>query len=119
VRRFAGGVATLILFALSAFPGRVLAKDLDDFARCLTRKQVVMYGSFYCSHCSDQKKMFGTSFEFVTYVECSIPGSRQMTFACTAAQIQFTPTWVFADGERHSGVMTLKDLSAKTGCPLP
>lgn len=92
--------------------------SLDTFAKCIAQN-TTMYGSFVCSHCDDQKKLFGDSFKHVRYVECSVPGGRQMTPACQAAQIRFTPTWIFADSERRTGVQSLKQLSDKTGCPLP
>jgi hypothetical protein len=92
---------------------------MDAFAKCLTEKKTTMYGSFWCSHCDDQKKLFGKSFGYVNYVECSVPGGRQLTFACQFAHIRFTPTWTFADGERREGTQTLQQLSTKTGCALP
>ena len=49
-------------------------------------------------------------------MECTSPGSRQLSFTCRAAQIQFTPTWIFPDGERRSGVQSLQQVSTKTGC---
>jgi hypothetical protein len=100
--------------------GAVAESDsLDTFAQCLAEKKATMYGSFLCPHCDDQKKLFGSSFKYVPYVECSVRGSRQMTFPCIVARIRFTPTWIFADEERRTGVQSLKSLSAKTGCALP
>ncbi len=32
------------------------------FARCLTDRQVKMYGAYWCPHCAEQKEMFGESF---------------------------------------------------------
>jgi hypothetical protein len=93
--------------------------SLDGFAQCLAEKKATMYGSFLCPHCDDQKKLFGSSFKYVPYVECSERGSRQMTFPCIVAHIRFTPTWIFADGERRTGVQSLKNLSVKTECALP
>lgn len=94
-------------------------RNLDAFAQCLADKNVTMYGSFLCPHCDDQKKLFGSSFRYVTYVECSVRGSRQIAFVCNMAQIQHTPTWVFANGDRLVGVQSLESLSTRTGCKLP
>jgi hypothetical protein len=99
--------------------GASQSNNLDSFAQCLAAKKATMYGSFLCPHCEDQKKMFGSSFRYVPYVECSMRGSHQMTFPCTVAQIRFTPTWIFANDERLIGVQSLKALSEKTGCKLP
>ena len=102
-----------------AAPAGSRDSDLDNFAKCLASKNAAMYGSFWCQHCDEQKELFGNSFKYVPYVECSIPGSRQMTFTCQLAQIRHTPTWIFADGKRLVGVQQLKTLSEKTGCSLP
>ena len=116
-------VFAILLFALMTVlctpAGSSESNTLDTFAKCLADKKTTMYGSFLCAHCDDQKKLFGSSFRYVPYVECSVRGSRQMTFPCIAAQIRYTPTWIFADNERRTGLQPLKDLSAKTGCTLP
>ena len=112
------GVCTLLCaFVTSAMPGD--KKNLDGFAKCLASKKVLMFGSFLCPHCDDQKQMFGDSFQYIPYVECSIPGSRELTFTCNLAKIQHTPTWALGTGERLIGVQQLQTLSTKTGCPLP
>ena len=49
---------------------------LDAFAKCLASKQAKMYGAYWCPHCADQKEMFESSFQYVPYVECGVPGSR-------------------------------------------
>ncbi len=109
----------LVTVGLYTRTGSAQANDLDVFAKCLSDKKATMYGSFLCPHCDDQKKLFGSSFRYVPYIECSVRGSRQMTFPCVAAQIRYTPTWIFADGDRRTGLQPLKDLSEKSGCKLP
>jgi hypothetical protein len=99
--------------------GSAESDELDTFAQCLAEQKTLMYGSFLCSHCDDQKRLFGPSFRYVPYVECSVRGSRQMTFPCVAAQIRYTPTWIFSNGDRLTGLQPLKVLSDKTGCKLP
>lgn len=110
--------ALFLVCALPTSAGSGVNPNRDGFAKCLANKKILMYGSFYCSHCDDQKHLFGDSFQYVPYVECSIPGSREMTFSCKFAQIQHTPTWILGNGERLIGVQPLQTLSAKTGCPL-
>ncbi len=89
-----------------------------EFAQCLTEKGAVMYGAYWCSHCINQKKLFGDSWEFVNYVECSLPGGKGQTEVCVKAGIEGYPTWEFADGSRQSGELSLAALSTTTGCPL-
>lgn len=115
-----GALRLAAAFLLLAVAACVQAQNrLDRFAQCLAKQKVVMYGSFLCPHCDDQRKMFGQSFAWVLYVECSIAGSRRETSRCQAQHIRFTPTWIFADGGRLEGVQPLQRLSARTGCPLP
>lgn len=117
-----GVTAMLAVFLVVGFPitaGSAEPNNMDAFAKCLAGKKVTMYGSFLCPHCTDQKKLFGPSFQYVPYVECSIVGSRQMSSLCASAQIRYTPTWIFKDGERRIGLQPLSSLSEKTGCKLP
>ena len=91
----------------------------DDFAKCLKDKGAVFYGAFWCPHCQNQKKMFGSSEKFLPYVECSTPDGRSQLPVCNEKQITGYPTWKFADGSRESGEVPLETLSKKTDCPLP
>jgi hypothetical protein len=91
----------------------------DAFAKCLAAKQATMYGAYWCPHCADQKEMFESSFHYVPYVECGVPGSRDEAQVCKDAGIKHFPTWQFAGGERQEGTMALQALGAKTGCTLP
>ena len=114
--RFASVILLLLGFASAQQPQQ---QKMDAFAKCLTNKNAVIYGSFLCPHCDDQKKMFGDSFKYIHYVECSQMGLPQDVAACKFAQVRYTPTWIFSNDERLVGVQTLKQLSEKTGCPLP
>jgi hypothetical protein len=91
----------------------------DTFAKCLTAKQAKMYGAYWCPHCAEQKEEFGASFKYVNYVECAIHGSREMTPACKAANVQHFPSWQFGNGPLVENVFPLEELGDKTGCSLP
>jgi hypothetical protein len=93
---------------------------LDAFAQCLAAKQVKMYGLYWCTHCADQKEMFGSSFDYVPYIECGIKGqARGEQESCKQAGIKNFPTWEFPNGERKEGTLPLVVLSQKSGCSLP
>ena len=92
---------------------------LDGFAQCLKEKNAIFYGAFWCPHCQNQKRLFGRSVRFLSYVECSTPDGRSQTAACTEKNIEGYPTWEFADQSRISGEATLEQLSEKTGCTIP
>jgi len=118
MRFVAGAVIVAVLLISLVVPAGSADARLDGFAKCLAERKATMYGSFYCIHCDDQKKLFGTSFQYIPYVECSFPGSREMTYSCRVAQIHRTPTWIFASGDRLEGTQQLQKLAEKTGCPL-
>jgi len=91
---------------------------LDEFALCLKDKGAVFYGAFWCSHCQNQKKMFGSSEKKLPYVECSTPDGRSQLQDCKDKNIEGYPTWEFSDASRETGEVSLEILSQKTGCPL-
>lgn len=91
-----------------------------EFAKCLSEKGAKMYGAYWCPHCQQQKKDFGSGWEFVTYVECSPAGKPEVQLTvCSDAKIKGYPTWVFADDSKITGEATFEELSQKTSCPLP
>ncbi len=106
-----------ILIFLVAKSGKQ-STQYDNFAKCLTEKGVKMYGAYWCPHCAAEKKRFGGSFQYVTYVECSLPNAAGQNDLCNRAGIKGYPTFEFADGSRVPSELELVDLSEKTGCPL-
>jgi thiol-disulfide isomerase/thioredoxin len=92
---------------------------LDGFAQCIKDSGAVFYGAFWCPHCQEQKEMFGSSAQFLPYVECSTPDGQGQLQVCTEKGIKGYPTWVFPDGSEVSGSIPLEQLAAKTGCALP
>ncbi|KAK8945478.1 hypothetical protein KSP40_PGU013240 [Platanthera guangdongensis] len=57
-----------------------------------------MYGAFWCSHCMEQKQMFGVeAAKIIDYIECFPDGAgkgRKMALECTLAGLEGFPTWV-------------------------
>ncbi|ESQ53516.1 hypothetical protein EUTSA_v10025477mg [Eutrema salsugineum] len=57
-----------------------------------------MYGAFWCSHCLEQKEMFGReAAKLLNYVECFPEGYKKGTKifrACSDAGIEGFPTWI-------------------------
>jgi thiol-disulfide isomerase/thioredoxin len=111
-----GTIAAVLLQSnsLPAGPGKY-----DAFAQCLKDKGAVFYGAFWCPHCQDEKKLFGSSEKFLPYVECSTPDASGQTQACIDKKITGYPTWIFADGSQLSGEIPLQQLADKTSCVLP
>ncbi len=92
---------------------------LDGFAQCLKDKGATFYGAFWCPHCQDQKKLFGTAKRLLPYVECSTPDGKSQRPVCAEKKVEGYPVWHFADGTRESGLLSLEKLAEKTGCVLP
>jgi len=92
---------------------------LDTFTQCLKDKGAIFYGAFWCPHCQDQKKLFGSSAKLIPYIECSTPNGQAQTQICIDKGIKSYPTWVFPDGSEQTGNVPLKMLADKTGCELP
>ncbi len=108
-------IVLIFVFLFLIFLSRDETKaDLNNFARCLADKGVIMYGAEWCSHCQAQKQLFGQSFKRVNYVECPQDPKR-----CLEAGIDAYPTWIMADGQRLVGEQKLEDLSRISGCSIP
>jgi glutaredoxin len=105
-----------IIFAAFYFykPATTTNAGLDNFAKCLASKNITMYGNYNCPHCLNEKKAFGSSFQYVLYVECT-----QKPNKCADAGIVGVPTWVFLDGKKLIGEQGLEKLSQESGCKLP
>lgn len=86
---------------------------LDSFAKCLTEKGVVMYGTYWCSHCKAEKERFGDSFKYINYVECS-----EETEKCELKGIEGVPAWEI-NGVIYEGEQGLQKLSELSGCEVP
>lgn len=106
------GVLAIVLF----FPRGGANGEFDDFAKCLASKNITMYGADWCPHCQNEKRDFGSAFQFVPYVECPKDPNR-----CLAAGVEGYPTWVWpgTDGKKLVGEQGLTKLSAESGCALP
>ena len=91
---------------------------IDSFAQCIKDSGAKLYGASWCSHCKNQKKLFGNS-KNLPYVECATPDGKGQVQICTDAKIEGYPTWVFADESSQSGELSFEILSQKTGCQLP
>lgn len=111
-------IAVVMLVAWAAIQ-RSAPSKLDGFAECLKDKGATFYGAFWCPHCQDQKKLFGTAKRLLPYVECSTPNGSGQLPVCMENKITTYPTWRFADGTEETGLLELAHLAEKTGCVLP
>lgn len=111
---------TLIIIASLVYAGissNLKPGEYDDFAKCLTEKNVKEYGAFWCSNCAEQKKLFGKSFEYVDYIECDARGNNAQPELCRQKGITGYPTWEIQN-KLIPGVQPLEDLAQESGCNL-
>jgi glutaredoxin len=100
-------VFLLVIAGCAKGPGKY-----DSFAQCLTEKGAAMYGTEWCSHCKNQKELFGNSFQYIYYADCD-----KRKQECVDAGIEGYPTWII-NNESYSGEQSLEKLAALTGCEL-
>ena len=84
----------------------------------MNEKGAIFYGAFWCSHCENQKELFGSSEKYLNYVECSLPDKRGQTQICIDENITSYPTWKFEDKSIIEGPVNFDILIRKTGCQI-
>lgn len=95
-------------------PGGQAQADIpgtSELAQCLTTNGLKMYGTEWCSHCKDQKNLFGQAFAKVSYVDCD-----QERQACLDAGVRGFPTWIDSQWNPYPGTQTLARLAEIGGC---
>ncbi len=111
---------TLIIIGSLIYVGVVNAKKpgkYDDFAKCLTEKNIKEYGAFWCPNCAKQKELFGKSFKYINYIECDARGDNAQPELCREKGITGYPSWEINENFLQ-GVQSLNKLSEESGCEL-
>lgn len=86
--------------------------EYDNFAKCLTEKQAIIYGNDYCQYTAKQLNMFGNSGKYLNYVKCA-----DNEGLCNEKNVKITPTWEI-NNESYSGIQSFEELSQLTGCGI-
>jgi uncharacterized membrane protein len=87
-----------------------------ELAKHLTQQGAKMYGAYTCSHCYEQKQLFGKqAWESVPYIECAPDAKKNpQPDVCTQAKITGYPTWLVG-GKLDPGVKKLSKLAQLSG----
>lgn len=96
-----------------------IVANITAFGQHLKDEGVKFYGAEWCPHCQNQKKMLGDGGWESIYVECSVKNSQSQAKECEDAKIESYPTWVFKDGTRKTGEISLDELEQITGYKKP
>lgn len=92
------------------------APDAAALADHLKASKVVYYGSWRCSACQYQGRLFGDAVNRLPYVECAKPEEFPIqAAACQTAEIRAYPTWILPNGDRRVGVQSLEELQRWSG----
>ena len=83
------------------------------FLRNAWQKKLTMYGAYWCSHCQAEKKLFGDSFKYVPYVECTQETKSAWTLVSAVILFGSMRTEKIRRRARTLG------LSKISGCQLP
>ncbi|KAF4373815.1 hypothetical protein F8388_007721 [Cannabis sativa] len=109
---------------LPYFPTEITSESTPfaiSLAKHLNSIGAKMYGAFWCSHCLEQKEMFGReAAKHLNYVECFPNGFKKGTLmekSCAEVGIEGFPTWVI-NGKVLSGELEFSELAEASGFPL-
>ena len=116
-------VRFLLLAALAGGSSVVLsseavnaAPDPTALADYLRASKILYYGSWRCSACQYQGRLFGEAVNRLPYVECAKPDEFPIqAAACQTAEIRAYPTWILPNGDRRVGVQSLEELQRWSG----
>ncbi len=93
-------------------------EKLETLAKCLSEKGAKFYGAYWCGWCNKQKEIFGQAAQYLPYIECSDPKTKELTPECQKAGITGFPTWQLPNGEKSPGFKPLEKLAELSGCQL-
>ncbi|MGL5830876.1 MAG: hypothetical protein ACRCZE_01880 [Candidatus Altimarinota bacterium] len=92
---------------------KTLTTTREDFVMCLKESGLIMYGDNTCEFCRQQKKMFGSQFEELNYVNCQFEKE-----ICESKGISAYPVWEINE-KRAIGIQNFEQLGQLTNCPQP
>ncbi|VVB79439.1 Uncharacterised protein [uncultured archaeon] len=105
-----GVIILVVIVALSVIYFRSLNPGVPaDIAKCIGDKSE-LYVKLGCTHCEDQKKMFGDSYQYLKTIDCFYNLD-----LCLNKSIQATPTWII-EGKQYVGLQQIETLQRVTGC---
>ncbi|MEK6875518.1 MAG: thioredoxin domain-containing protein [Nanoarchaeota archaeon] len=99
-----------LFFVYKNITGNVVKSgEYDEFAKYLTEQGVKMYGTEWCPHCKNQKKLFGSSFQYIDYIDCD-----KNSQECSNARVTGYPTWKI-NNKNYPGEQSLERLDQLSG----
>jgi len=92
-----------------------------DLAKHLKKENIVLYGAYWCPHCTRQKELFGREAWQImaakNYVECDARGNGGNPSMCRANEIDGFPSWKKGRQEFLRGDVSLSKLAEASNYP--
>lgn len=98
----------LVQFAIDLFEG-----ETDPL-----QSPTKFFGAHWCPACTQQKELFADGKDNLPFIEVTGP-DRSLNQIGIDNSISSFPTWVFPDGTRHEGILTLAEISSRSGVAIP
>ncbi|MEO1619121.1 MAG: peptidylprolyl isomerase, partial [Planctomycetota bacterium] len=92
--------------------------DLVQFAQAIAGTNTRLYGAAWSSQTTEQMQLFADGANELPFVEVTNPDGT-VNDAGIMNNITQVPTWIFDDGSRAVGVLSLEELSQRTGISIP
>ena len=105
-------IAAISIFSYTFYLRSQTPGQYDEFAKCITEKEAIVYGNDFCSYTNKQLNFFGKSKKYLDYVKCA-----ENKELCDSKGVKLTPTWEI-DGKMYSQVQSFERLSELTGCEI-
>ncbi len=118
------GLATVRLSAELLEPRLVLdastpVDDVAAFAKALKSGGVTLYGAAWDATTTAQRQLFGDGSQFLNFVDVT-NSNHSFNSIATSLNISTTsPTWIFADQTRLTGLQSLETLAWQAGIAMP
>ncbi|MBT3395267.1 hypothetical protein HOA59_02360 [archaeon] len=103
-------VAALTLTQINNITGATIIKERTNTAKCLAEEGAALYITKNCPICEEQKRIFGTSFRYINYVDCSKNEEN-----CKKTGITSYPTWIIYD-QQFVGIHSPEELRKTIEC---
>ena len=87
--------------------GATIQTDIDNFVKCLSKKNIKLYVKEGCLYCASQKRYFGSSLQHFNVIEC--------TEQNLCEKLEEVPAWEI-NNKIYYGIKSLKEISELSGC---
>ena len=104
-------IGILIYYSITRQTHELTLEEKEALAKCLTEKEIYLYGSVNCPNCEVQKEEFGEAVKYITYINCFIEEDKCVKYK----EEKVYPFWGMGD-EVIIGPIQLHKLKEKTSC---